>query len=79
MILMPWMSIWTVIAGVSVVAILAAFEWWLSGDARRFARTHPGTAQSFRESRPSGMMARGRSRPPSASNLLRKPPLKRIR
>jgi hypothetical protein len=24
-------SIWTLIAGVSVVAILAAFQWWLSG------------------------------------------------
>jgi hypothetical protein len=47
MIFMP--SIWTLIAGVSVVAILAAFQWWLSGDAGRFARTHRSTAWSFRE------------------------------
>jgi hypothetical protein len=73
MIFMP--SIWTLIAGVSVVAILAAFQWWLSGDAGRFARMHTSTARSFRESRPGGMIARRRSRPPSTSNLERKPPL----
>ena len=38
MIFMP--SIWTLIAGVSVVALLAAFQWWLSGHASRFARMH---------------------------------------
>jgi hypothetical protein len=54
MIFMP--SIWTLIAGVSVVAILAAFQWWLSGHARRFARMHRSTARSFREPRPSGMV-----------------------
>jgi hypothetical protein len=32
-------SIWRWIAGVSVVAILAALLWWLSGEARRLART----------------------------------------
>jgi hypothetical protein len=73
MIFMP--SIWTLIAGVSVVAILAAFQWWLSGDAGRFARMQPSTARSFRESRPGGMIARRRPRPPSTSNLARKPPL----
>ena len=55
MIFMP--SIWTLIAGVSVVAILAAFQWWLSGDAGRFARTHRSTAWSFREPRPSAAAA----------------------
>jgi hypothetical protein len=72
MIFMP--SIWTLIAGVSVVAILAAFQWWLSGDAGRFARMHRSTARSFREPRPSGMVARSRPRPPSRSNFARKPP-----
>jgi hypothetical protein len=69
-------SIWTLIAGVSVVAILSAFQWWLSGHARRFARMHRSTARSFREPRPSGMVARSRPRPPPASNLARKPPSK---
>lgn len=72
MIFMP--SIWTLIAGVSVVAILAAFQWWLSGDAGRFARTHRSTARSFREPRPSGRAQP--LRPPSTSNLARKPPSK---
>jgi hypothetical protein len=45
MIFMP--SIWTLIAGVSVVTILSAFQWWLSGHARRFARMHRSTARSF--------------------------------
>jgi hypothetical protein len=74
MIFMP--SIWTLIAGFSVVAILAAFQWWLSGHASRFARMHRSTARSFREPRPSGMVARSRPRPPSTSNLARKPPSK---
>jgi hypothetical protein len=74
MIFMP--SIWTLIAGVSVVAILSAFQWWLSGHARRFARMHRSTARSFREPRPSGMAARRRPRPLSTSNLARKPPSK---
>jgi Flp pilus assembly protein TadB len=73
MIFMP--SIWTLIAGVSMVAILAAFQWWLSGHARRFARMHRSTARSF-EPRPSGMVARRRPRPPSTSNLARKLPSK---
>ena len=70
-------SIWTLIAGVSVVAILSAFQWWLSGHARRFARMHLSTARSFREPLPSGMVARSRPRPPPASNLARKPPSKK--
>ena len=74
MIFMP--SIWTLIAGVSVVAILAAFQWWLSGHARRFARMHRSTARSFREPQPSRMVARSRPRPPSTSNSERKPPSK---
>ena len=73
MIFMP--SIWTLIVGVSVVAILAAFQWWLSGDAGRFARMHRSIAWSFREPRPSRMVARRPPRPPSTSNLPRNRPL----
>jgi hypothetical protein len=56
MIFMP--SIWTLIAGVSMVAVLAAFQWWLSGQARRFASTHRTIARSFRATRPGPKVAR---------------------
>jgi hypothetical protein len=74
MIFMP--SIWALIAGVSVVAILTGFQWWLAGDADRFARMHRSTTRSFREPRPSGMVARSVRARRQTSNLARKPPSK---